>query len=323
MIEASVIVPAHDAAQTLARALDALAAQAPDGRHEVIVVDDASTDGTGALAEAHPTAPRVVRRERPGGPGAARNDGAAAARAPVLAFLDADCFPTPGWLAAGLRSLASADLVQGAVLPLQGTPMGPWDRSLAVTRDWGLFETANLFMARNLFERIGGFEPVVTAAEAGHRPMGGAVSFGEDVWLGWRARRAGARTAFCSDALAYHAIFPGTARAHVAERARERYFPPLARAIPELRREFLYRRVFLSPRAATFDAAVVAAALAAARRSPAPLLAALPYARALGREARRWGRRRAPMVAAVEAAGDAVGLVARVRGSIAARSLVL
>jgi hypothetical protein len=76
----------------------------------------------------------------------------------ALAFCDADCYPTKGWLAAGVRALEHAELVQGKVVPEPEVAMGPFDRSLWVTSSVGLWETANLFVTRDLFERVGGFE---------------------------------------------------------------------------------------------------------------------------------------------------------------------
>ena len=61
---------------------------------------------------------------------------------------------------------------------------------------------------------------------------------------------------------------------------------------------------------------------AALTRRAAPLAAALPYAVSTARRARPHGTA-APGVAAVYAAADAVGLSALVRGSLAARSLLL
>ena len=55
---------------------------------EIVVVDDGSTDGSGALAES--LGARVVRHERPLGPAAARNLGAKLAHAPLVFFVDAD-----------------------------------------------------------------------------------------------------------------------------------------------------------------------------------------------------------------------------------------
>ena len=116
---------------------------------------------------------------------------------PALAFCDADCFPEKGWLSAGVRALEGAELVQGRVLPDPGAEMGPFDRSLWIGKEVGLWETANLFVTRALFDRVGGFEDWPRVAEG--------KAMAEDVWFGWRAKRSGARSSFCPEALAYHA----------------------------------------------------------------------------------------------------------------------
>lgn len=312
-MRASVIVPARDSASTLGRALEALSRQELDDPYEVIVVDDGSRDATPRIAERAGEPVRLL----PGdgrGVAHARNRGAAEARGDVLAFTDADCFPEPGWLRAGLRALQAADLVQGAVRPDPARPMGPFDRSLWVERESGLYETANLFVRRELFERLGGFEAWLEP-EAG-RPLA------EDLWLGWRARRTGARTTFCASALVHHAVLPRGAREYVAERRRLRHFPEMAAQVPELRRTFLFGRLFLSRRSAAFDAALVALAAAAGARSPLPAAGALPYAWLIARRSLE-SRLLAPLVAPVEVAADAVGLVSLVRGSLRRGSLVL
>jgi len=216
-------------------------------------------------------------------------------------------------------ALAHADMVQGAVLPAAGVPMGPFDRSLAVASHTGLYQTASLFARRAAFAEVGGFEDWVgfEPADDAHRP------FGVDVWMVWRARRAGARVAFCPDALVHHAVFPGDARSAILERRRDRYFPSLAARVPELRDTFFHRRYFLSARSADFDLAAAGVALAVARRRPAALVAAVPYARRLLADSRGWGRRRAPAIAAARLAGDAVGAVSLLRGSLRARTPVL
>jgi len=269
----------------------------------VIVVDDGSRDGSAALAEA--AGVRVVRLAGGAGPGAARNAGAAAAADPgaSLAFTDADCYPAPGWLAAGLRALEHADLVQGRVAPDPSVPPpGPCDRSVSVSRESGLYETANLFVSRAAFDRAGGFGDG-TAARGKH--------LGEDVAFGWAVRRAGGRTAFCAEALVHHHVFRRDARSYLTEQVRRRHFPALVREIPELREAFLWKRTFLTRRGAAFDLALAGVAVAATRRSPLPLLAALPYARLV--------RRGAP----VAVAADVVGAAALLAGSLAARRPVL
>ena len=316
MTAISVIVPARDAAATLGATLDGLAAQeGVDGGFEVIVVDNGSHDATPEIAAAHPLRPRVLRRPRGEGPGAARNDGAAAAAGEIIAFTDSDCVPTPRWLAEGLRAFgrAGADIVQGAVHPQPGVPIGPFDHTLWVGAEVGLYETANLFVRRSVLEREGGFRDFQNSG----RP------FGEDAWFVWRARRSGARTAFCPEALVHHAVFPGRVEEYLRERCRDGLFAQLATAAPELREVFFYRRVFLSRRSAAFDAAALGVMAALVRRSPLPLLAGLPYARLAAEESRRRTGVLSKKVALAVAAGDAVGAWSLLRGSIAARSPVL
>jgi len=84
----SVIVPVRNGAPYLAEALDSVLGQStPPGR--LIVVDDGSTDDTPHLLEWYAERALVLRQE-PHGVGAALNRGVAAARSPLLAFLDAD-----------------------------------------------------------------------------------------------------------------------------------------------------------------------------------------------------------------------------------------
>lgn len=315
MPPASVIVPVRDGRQTLGRTLAGLQSQHGAGRYEVIVVDDGSSDGSGDLARSY--AGVTVIEQPPLGPAAARNRGVERSRGELLAFCDADVTPTPGWLAAGVRALRGADLVQGMVIPDPDAPIGPFDRSLWIRSQVGLFETANLFTTRAAFDRAGGFEQWLA-------PRSGKA-LAEDVWFGYRAIRSGARSVFCPQALAHHAVFPRSWPEYAAERRRLRYFPAMARRAPELRDAFFFRRVFLSRRSAGFDAACAGALTALAFGSPLPLLACLPYLR----EARRHSMRarpappRAAAVMAADLAADLVGLASLLEGSLRYRSPVL
>ena len=78
----SVVIPAYDNGAGLEECLRALV---PGGAHEIIVVDDASTDDTGAVASRFGV--QVVRLERNSGAGAARNRGAMQATGDVLLFV--------------------------------------------------------------------------------------------------------------------------------------------------------------------------------------------------------------------------------------------
>ena len=105
--DVTVVVPVRDDAAGVARLLGSLGAAATAATTatavaEVVVVDDGSVDPDELVAAvrdaATGVAARVLRRDRSGGPAAARNTGAAVARTPLLAFLDADCTVTAGWL---------------------------------------------------------------------------------------------------------------------------------------------------------------------------------------------------------------------------------
>jgi glycosyltransferase involved in cell wall biosynthesis len=315
----SVVIPARDAGATLPATLAGLERQEFAHEFEVIVVDDHSGDDTAELAARSPVVSRVVHRNGEG-PAAARNAGASLARGSFLAFIDADCRPAERWLSAGSAALEEADLVLGRVRAEPDQPLGPFDRTLWVTGLSPLYESANLFVRRELFDALHGFEGWLGPRDG--------KELGEDVWFGWRAQRGGARIAACDDALVYHAVFPRGALGFVGERWRLRFFPALAGRVPELRTAFFYRRVFLSRRSAAFDLALAGALVATARRNPLALAAALPYARLLRgdlQEARDgWpagvsGAR----LAGARLAADAVGAVAMAYGSVRSASFLM
>ncbi len=85
----SVILPTRDRLDALRRALDSVAAQSFSD-HEVIVIDDGSTDGTRAWLAGEAGTARVLATDRARGAGAARNLGIAVARGELIAFLDDD-----------------------------------------------------------------------------------------------------------------------------------------------------------------------------------------------------------------------------------------
>jgi glycosyltransferase involved in cell wall biosynthesis len=108
----SVVLATYDRRHSLPRAIASVLAQ--DGvRFELIVVDDASRDGTADyLATLCDPRIRTITAECNGGPSAARNLGLKAARAGIVAFLDSDDAYLPRRLAAPLAAFAAdADLV--------------------------------------------------------------------------------------------------------------------------------------------------------------------------------------------------------------------
>jgi mycofactocin glycosyltransferase len=108
--DVTVVIPVRDRQTELARCLAGLA-QMP----RVIVVDDCSGEPAVIAQIASDAGACVLRRPVNGGPGAARNTGLAAADTPLVAFLDSDCVPGPGWLDALLPHFS--DPAVGAVAP--------------------------------------------------------------------------------------------------------------------------------------------------------------------------------------------------------------
>jgi glycosyltransferase involved in cell wall biosynthesis len=100
----SVILPAFNAEPYLRAAVASVLAQRHDPI-EIIVVDDGSTDGTGALAEGFGPPARAISQSH-AGPGAARNRGVEAARGAWLTFLDADDLWPTAKIARQLAALA-------------------------------------------------------------------------------------------------------------------------------------------------------------------------------------------------------------------------
>jgi glucosyl-dolichyl phosphate glucuronosyltransferase len=111
MVPATVVVCTHDREDLLARAVESARVEAEACGADVLIVENASTDGTPAVAEAlaarHPGRVRVVHEPRLG-LSAARNRGLAEARGEVAVYLDDDAEPRPGWLAAILAPYADA-----------------------------------------------------------------------------------------------------------------------------------------------------------------------------------------------------------------------
>ena len=132
---------------------------------EIVIGDDGSTDGsTDDLAEADDDRVKVVRAA-PVNAYAARNRALAVSRAPVLAFCDADCRLDSRWLERGLAALKTADLVAGRIrfdIPPNARIWSLLDAE--TTKDHrrqvevGTAETANLFVRRDLIDRIGAFD---------------------------------------------------------------------------------------------------------------------------------------------------------------------
>lgn len=210
----SVILPTHQRLSLLGRALNALRAQdfSPD---QVIVVDDASTDGTAAylqrLARDWP-ALRVCTRTRQGGPAAARNDGIRQSHGQWIAFTDDDCCPDSGWLGHLVeRTQVVEDIVggiAGAIWPyVPDTWLGTYIQ-LSLRHQGNLdsegkvvfLDTANALYRREALEQTSGFDTAF------------ALPGGEDIDLSFRVQAAGWTLQYAPRAVVWHIERPSLNR---------------------------------------------------------------------------------------------------------------
>lgn len=105
-VRVSVVVPVYNAERTLDDCLQSLLAQnLPRAAYEIIVVDDGSSDRSAEIAAGFDA--RLIRQENAGA-AAARNAGLAATQAEWVAFTDADCAASRGWLKGLLRAAERA-----------------------------------------------------------------------------------------------------------------------------------------------------------------------------------------------------------------------
>src|SRR5713101_7395760 len=187
----SIIIPTYNRARQLERCLSSLLnLDYPSACMEIIVVDDASSDGIGAVLDHFAEECKakkvslhlhIVRHARQKGVAISRNSGAAQAHMELLAFIDSDCVATPGWL----RELVpvfedgSIGAVGGMIRAYERHStfgryedvcsslfMGVRPQQFKLEGPLTYLPTANFLVRRRAWENVGGFAP---------------LTFGEDV----------------------------------------------------------------------------------------------------------------------------------------------
>ncbi|MEM7201404.1 MAG: glycosyltransferase [Planctomycetota bacterium] len=164
----SIIVPAHNEERLLGATLNALqaAARGLDLATEIVVVDDASTDRTAAVAVA--AGARVVAIDRRQ-IAAARNAGAAASEGELLLFVDADTLVDADVVQGAVAALRAGAVAGGASVAFDGIVPRWASRGLPVLLR--LFRCARvaagcfLFCRRAAFDAVGGFDEKLYASE--------------------------------------------------------------------------------------------------------------------------------------------------------------
>jgi glycosyltransferase involved in cell wall biosynthesis len=166
----SIIIPAYNEEQFLPGCLESISSMDfPKHLYEVIVVDNGSTDSTREIAASFNCLVLCDPLSRVSG---LRNLGARHAQGQILAFVDADCLVTRDWLKTALRYYGK-------------TGMSAWGAPPTVPQDatwvqqcWNLvrskqepvqevdwLESMNLFIPRNIFGDVGGFNAALETCE--------------------------------------------------------------------------------------------------------------------------------------------------------------
>ncbi len=168
-IDVSFIIPAHNEEVLIGLSIAAIresVRKVKIGPCEIVVVDDASTDGTAQIARSMGAAVVSVNHRQIA---ATRNSGAKVGRGSVLVFVDADTQVRPDVLRAALHALSRGFVGGGSCieierpLPLYGVVI---ERVLKVFAPAvGLAGGCFFFCTRRAFESAGGFDPRLFAAE--------------------------------------------------------------------------------------------------------------------------------------------------------------
>jgi glycosyltransferase involved in cell wall biosynthesis len=165
----SFIVPAHNEEAWVGRCVSAIR----DGLkclaepHEIIVVDDASSDATASIARQQGA--QVIRVEHRQ-IAATRNAGARQAHGDILFFVDADTLVNPTGIQSALQSVRSGAVGGGCLPRFEGWLPWWWRPGLPVLERWFRWRNAFpsgacLFCTRGAFQTVGGFDENYYAME--------------------------------------------------------------------------------------------------------------------------------------------------------------
>jgi glycosyltransferase involved in cell wall biosynthesis len=198
-MKVSVVIPAYNAQQTIAEAVEQSVAQAKGPMEvEVVVVDDGSVDDTAKIAQ---SAGAIVIKQENAGPAAARNRGWKSATGQVICFTDSDCVPMSGWLENlldGFRDRQVGAVAGSYEIANTGSWLAHWVHQEIMERHKRMppfvraFGSYNVAIPRYMLEATGGFDPKYRQAS------------GEDNDLSYRIIKKGWRIAFRPQAKVAH-----------------------------------------------------------------------------------------------------------------------
>ena len=91
MLDISVIIVTYNSIDTISESIDSILSQQPESL-EVIVIDNASCDGTARLIERHYPQATLIKNRKNMGSAYARNQGINISKGKYLLFLDSDAY---------------------------------------------------------------------------------------------------------------------------------------------------------------------------------------------------------------------------------------
>jgi glycosyltransferase involved in cell wall biosynthesis len=199
-VSISVIIPAYNAAATIAECMTALNDQSlPRSEYEVIVVDDGSTDDTADIAACYGA--RVLRQAN-SGPAVARNRGITEARGTVVLFTDADCVPAPEWIQEMIAPLADPQIA-GSKGVYRTRQQDLTARFIQIEYEDRYDRTARYMYVDFIDTYAAGYRRDVLVASGGFNTSFPFASV-EDQELSFRLASAGHKMVFNPRAVVYH-----------------------------------------------------------------------------------------------------------------------
>ncbi len=211
----SIVIVTHNRLECTRACIESIASWTPEP-HELVFVDNASTDGTVEYLRERCAESTLIANERNEGFLLGANAGISAARGRYVLLLNNDTEVTPGWLGALLRAAERSDVgiasgkivgpdgrvqLAGAYIAFDGSArmigegLSPDDPALAVEREVCYVGGHCMLIKRELLEKIG--------------PLDVSYGFGyhEDTDLCYRAREAGYRVVYTPGCLVRHHLF--------------------------------------------------------------------------------------------------------------------
>jgi len=197
----SLIIPAYNAENTIVSCLEsALNQSLPQTEHEIIVVDDGSTDNTPKIVRNYPV--RIIEQQNQG-PATARNVGAAEANGDILIFTDSDCeldYNFVEKITAPIEQSSEVVGVQGSYKTKQTQFMSRFGqveietryKKMARKKYTDFIGTYAAAYKKDIFHKYGKFDP------------GSPLASGEDTEFSYKLHRNGHKMVFEPQAFVYH-----------------------------------------------------------------------------------------------------------------------